>query len=50
MKYSKIQLQRAVRVERLELTQERIKLSRRLNTIADRLKELDKADDLLDGD
>lgn len=49
-KYSKKQLQSAVRVERLELQREKIDLSKRLSQIENRLVELDKADALLEGE
>ena len=49
-KYSKKQLQTAVRVERMTLHRERIELSKRLDAIDSRLEELDKADALLEGE
>lgn len=50
MKYSRSELQRAVRIERLELQQELIQLTRRMRHVEKRLSELDKADNLLEGD
>lgn len=56
MKYSRSELQRVVRLERVQLQQELTGLSRqareisdRIRQIEDRLLELDKAEDLLEG-
>lgn len=48
-KYSHDELRRAVRIERMELQQELIKVTRRAKEIEERMVQLDKADDLLDG-
>ena len=48
--YSNSELRRAVRIERMELQQELIRITRRLREIEDRMGDLDKADGLLDGD
>lgn len=50
MRYSKDELRRAVRVERMELQQELSTMSKRIRQIEARMAELDKADDLLEGD
>lgn len=50
MKYSKESLIRAVRVERLELQQRLLVLTREIQWVEHRMKELDKADRLLEGD
>lgn len=48
-KYSHNELRRAVRIERMELQQELMKVTRRVREIEERMAQLDKADDLLDG-
>jgi len=49
VRYSKDELMRAVRIERMELQQELIAASRRIREIESRMEELDKADNLLEG-
>ena len=50
MKYSKEELVRAVRIERMQLHQELITITKRIRDIEFRMRELDKADGLLEGD
>lgn len=50
IKYSRGELIQAVRIERMELQQELIGITRRIRKIEDRMSELDKADGLLEGD
>lgn len=50
MKYSRDELRKAVRVERMELQKELTIMSKRIRQIEDRLDELDKADNLLEGE
>lgn len=50
MKYSKEELVRAVRIERMELQVELIRITKRIRHIEDRMVELDKADGLLEGE
>lgn len=50
MKYSKESLIQAVRVERLELQQRLVVLTREIRWVEHRLEELEKADGLLEGD
>jgi hypothetical protein len=50
VKYSKEELLRAVRIERMELQQELIVITRRIREIEGRMGELEKADGLLEGD
>jgi predicted ribosome quality control (RQC) complex YloA/Tae2 family protein len=44
------ELQKAVRIEKMELQQELIQLSKRIGWIENRLSELEKADNLLEGE
>ena len=50
VKYSKAELVRAVRIERMELQGELIRITKRIRQIEDRMVELDKADGLLEGE
>lgn len=50
MKYSKAELVRAVRLERMELQVELIRITKRVRQIEDRMVELEKADALLEGE
>ncbi len=50
MRYSKTELQRAVRIEKMELVQEQLRLTRRFREISARLEELKKAEHLLEGE
>ncbi len=50
MKYSHSELRRAVRIERMQLQQELTAASKRIREIENRMEELDKAENLLDGD
>jgi hypothetical protein len=50
VKYSKDELLRAVRIERMELQRELIGITKRIRQIEDRMNELAKADGLLEGD
>jgi hypothetical protein len=50
VKYSKDELLRAVRIERMELQRELIGITKRIRQIEDRMNELSKADGLLEGD
>ena len=50
MKYSKAELVRAVRIERMELQVELTRITKRIRQIEDRMVELDKADGLLEGE
>lgn len=50
MKYSKSELVRAVRIERMELQAELISITKRIRQIENRMGELDKADGLLEGE
>lgn len=50
MKYSKKQLQTAVRVEKMTLVQEKSALVKRVLEIEKRLDELEKAEGLLEGE
>ena len=50
MKYSKAELVRAVRLERMELQVELIRITKRIRQIEDRMVELEKADGLLEGE
>ena len=50
MKYSKAELTRAVRIERMELQVELLRITKRIRQIEDRMVELDKADGLLEGE
>lgn len=50
MKFSREELLKAVRIERMELQKELTGMSRRIRQIEDRMAELDKADNLLDGE
>jgi hypothetical protein len=50
VRYSREELQRAVRIERMELQQELITITKRIRQIEDRMVDLDKADNLLEGE
>jgi hypothetical protein len=50
VKYTKSELIRAVRLERMELQRELIVITRRIREIEDRMEQLDKADGLLEGE
>jgi hypothetical protein len=50
VKYSKAELVRAVRLERMELQVELIRITKRVRQIEDRMVELEKADALLEGE
>ena len=50
VKYSKADLVRAVRLERMELQVELIRITKRIRQIEDRMVELEKADGLLEGE
>lgn len=50
MKYRREELLRAVRIEKMELSQEMTKIVKRMRQIEARMSELDKADGLLEGD
>ena len=50
VKYSKAELVRAVRIERMELQVELTRITKRIRQIEDRMVELDKADGLLEGE
>jgi hypothetical protein len=50
VKYSKAELVRAVRLERMELQVELIRITKRIRQIEDRMVELEKADGLLEGE
>lgn len=50
MKYSRAELVRAVRLERMELQVELIRITKRIRQIEDRMVELEKADGLLEGE
>lgn len=49
-KYSRDELRRAVRIERMELQLELSSMSKRIRQIENRMAELDKADSLLEGE
>lgn len=49
MRYRRDELLRAVRIERMELSVEMTAITKRIRQIEDRMKELDKADGLLEG-
>ena len=50
MKYTRSELIRAVRIERMELQQELLGMTKRIRQIEARIVELDKADGMLEGE